>query len=358
LAQAREFGWRVFNVWFTRGNIPPGWKIVGAAIEFPFDHPEAAWARKLTCPVVRIGRLPNQFDDRLPAVIADYATAGRLAAEHFAERNFRHIALIGSQGMEAATVAWEAFRRRAEELGCDCRRLSLSSGGQAQTVDQRLEMHARELSQFLEQVPKPIGLFTVLISWAGRLIVMTQAAGLAVPEDVAVLCCGNAATLCETAGVPISAVDMGVERQGREAARLLRRLINGAKAPKTPIIVPPVGVVERHSTNVLIVPDPAVARTLRLIWDHLAQEISVNDIARQVGVSRRSLEGAFRRCVGRSITAERHRKRLERCAELLRGTPWPIESIATATGFSSCSYMYRSFRKKFGVTPAEFREQS
>lgn len=357
LVQAREFGWRVVNIEFSQGRIPPGFNIVGAAVRFPFDHPDASWTRNLTCPVVRIGRLANPFDDRLPAVIADYATAGRLAVEHFADRNFRHVALIGSKGMDAAAVAWDAFRRRAEELGCESRLLSFSKPEGARNVEQRLDMQARELDQFLKQISKPIGLFAVNTAWGGRLIGMLQTVGLAVPEEVAVLCCGNDVAFCETAPVPMSAVDLGPEQQGREAARLLRRLINGARAPRSPIIVPPVGVVERHSTSVLIVPNPAVSRALRLIWDNLDREISVNDIARQVGVSRRSLERAFHRYLGRSLAAERQRKRLERCAELLRGTTWPIASIATAAGFTTLSYLYRSFRQKFGVSPAEFREQ-
>lgn len=357
LDQARRFGWRVVNIELTRKKVPPGCNVVGAIVWFPFDNPNSAWARELTCPMVRIGRLANPFDDRLPAVIGDYAAAGRLAAEHFAERNFRHVAMVGSMDMVVTDVAWDTFRSRAQELGCDCRLLSLSANAAYKGFEQKHEVLFAEMSQFLQKVPKPIGLFCVSEVIGGRIIIITQSEGLAVPEDVAVLCCGNDSLLCSTTAVPMSQIDMGGERQSREAVRLLRRLVQGKEAPAAPIVMPPAGVVERHSTNVFVVADPAVSRALRLIWDHLEEDVSVNDIARQVGVSRRSLERSFRSCIGRSMTAERQRKRLERCADLLRATAWPIESVAASVGFTSHSYLYRSFRKKFGVTPAEFRKQ-
>ena len=358
LAQAREFGWRVVNIELTRWRIPQRCNVVGSIVRLPFDHSGNSWARELTCPVVRIGRLPNPFDDRLPAVIPDFETAGRLAAEHLAERNFKHVAMIGSKEMAITDVLWGTFRSRALELGCDCSILSLPAVWLADGFDKKYEILSGEVSQFLQKASKPIGLFCVSEVIGGRVIIMSQSEGLAVPEDVAVLSCGNDGMFCETTAVPMSAIDLDGERQGREAVRLLRRLVDGNKPPSAPVIIPPAGVVERSSTSIFIVPDPAVSSALRLIWDRLDQDSSVNDIARQVGVSRRSLERSFKRCIGRSITAERQRKRLERCAELLRRTTWPIESVAAAAGFTSRSYLYRSFRRKFGVTPSEFREKS
>jgi LacI family transcriptional regulator len=358
LEQAREFGWRVVGVDLLMENFHLVRNIVGAIVGYPLDHPASSWARDLHCPMVRNGRLANPFDDRLPAVIGDYAAAGRLAAEHLAERNFRYVAMVGSKDMLVTDVMGDAFRCRAGQLGCDCRILVLPKHEECNSSAQKRELHMLEMRRYFQEVPKPIGLFCVSYVIGGRAIVMAQQEGLAVPEDVAVLSCGNDPIICNVTSVPMSAVEMDGNLQGREAVCLLRRLINGGKAPRTPIVVPPVGVVERHSTNVFIVPDPAVSLALRLIWDHLDQEISVNDIARQVGVSRRSLERSFHRCTGRSMTAERQRKRLERCAELLRTTNWPIESIAASVGFTSASYLYRSFRKKFGRTPAAFRERS
>ncbi|MBT3296050.1 MAG: hypothetical protein HN919_05185 [Verrucomicrobia bacterium] len=58
-------------------------------------------------------------------------------------------------------------------------------------------------------------------------------------------------------------------------------------------MIPPRGVVARRSTDVLAVADPAVARAMRFMWDHLDQNLSVEDVAMQASVSRRKLERIF-----------------------------------------------------------------
>lgn len=360
LEQARRLGWRLLDLNLTRDDIPRAYNVVGAIGGLPIDHPNMQRLRDLECPVVRIGRLPHPLDHRVPAVIYDYAETGRLAAEHLAERNFEHLCFVAIKGAVFAETIWAAFRRRAEELGCTPHVMRIRSDNviYGDELTARYRRRSRELRDWLEKLPKPVGLATASDNFAAKIVVMVQSSGLTVPEEVGVLGAGNGTAIYETASVPLSSVDIGRQLRAREAICLLDRLVKGEKPPASAVVIPPVGVVERQSTNVLAVPDPVAARAIRYIWDHLDLQVPVSDIAAQVGVSRRSLERAFQKSLGRTVNAERLRKRLERCTELLRGTQWTIEKVAATAGFPSPSYMHRAFRKEFGVSPGRFRKEA
>jgi LacI family transcriptional regulator len=353
LAAAHEYGWRLQHLSFFDGFLPPDLEVHGVIDEHLAGESEVEHLREDGCPVVRLGKLPNPHDHLLPAVLPDYAAAGRLAAMHLAERGFRELGYVGYQFNEVAETIGVAFNERAEELGCTCHFLEL--GGEKERDRSRQELRRERLREWFTSRPKPFAVFTYSDHTAGQLCAACLSTGLSIPEDVAILGYGNVVHHCETAPVEISSVDANQEAFGREAARLLKRLMDGEPAPVDPIMVPPKAIAQRHSTDVLAVPNPVVARALRYIWDHFELSLSVIDIAREVGVSRSALDRAFRRYLGRTVNAELRRKRLERCMELLRSTDMPIADIAAVTGFPNHSYLYRTFQSAFGMTPRQFR---
>lgn len=352
----RERGWRLIDMAVTKGVVPRGCSPIGAIIGLPVDHPAMSWLQKLDCQVVRIGKLTHPLDHQVPAVISDYAGAANLAAEHFSERNFRHLAYIGHKPWFDLRLIYDSFKSRAEELGCTCDLFRMTSKtGEDKPV--RYERLAEEVEKWLVKLPKPIGLFTYTDTMAAWVETICDSATLTVPEDVAILGLGNSVITCETSPIELSSVDFARKAQGREAVRLLQCLVEGKAVPDEAIVIQPVGVIERQSTHVLAVSDPVVAKAIRYIWDNLELQVSVDHIASHVGISRRSLERAFRKTLGRSVNGERLRKRLERCTELLHGTGMTVEEIASATGFLSRSYMHRAFRKKYQLSPGEYRKK-
>ena len=173
-------------------------------------------------------------------------------------------------------------------------------------------------------------------------------------KTVAVLGYGNWVQ-CEVAPVRLSSVDPGLDKRVKVAMRLLRRLMKGERGPKEPIMVPPAGIVERRSTSILAVADPTVRRALRFMWDHFEQDLSVEDVAHELGVNRRKLERAFQRELGRTVRDELRRKRLEAVCKLLRSTNDPIADIAPRVGYRSTQYLHRAFRAAYGMTPRTYR---
>lgn len=356
VAEAKARGWQFVNLLYTSNVLPPEGGFDGAIVRELPRSPLARKLRKLGCPAVRIGSRPNPDDDRLPAVFPDLDVAGELAAEHFAERRFEYVGYIGHTPWRNCKPLYDAFRRRSEELGLAVDLLKLPPQEPQNSRQRRYAQRERQIRGWLNALPRPIGILAYNQILAGRLCYLCQAGGLAVPEEVSILANGDFSVLCETAPIPLSAIDKNMEQVAREAVELLASLMEGQRKPPARTAVPPRGVIERRSTSVLAVSDPGVARAIRFIWDHLDRSISVDDIARAAGVSRTRLERGFRRCLNRGINAELQRKRLEHFTELLQRTDQTIAEVAAASGFHNRGYLHRLFRKTHGQTPRQYRQ--
>ena len=150
---------------------------------------------------------------------------------------------------------------------------------------------------------------------------------------------------------------MPSEQVGYEAAALVDRMIAGEPPPDRPILLPPVGVVARQSSDVLAILDPEVAAAVRMIRQSGPALIQVEDVLRAVGVSRRSLERRFRKIFDRGIFEEIQRVRMDRAASLLAGTDIPISVLAERAGFSSGVHPSLAFRRETGITPSAYRRR-
>ncbi len=353
---ARERSWRLLDLKHFGDRLQPGFRVSGALLEQLPDDPRVRLLRRLRCPLVRIGRFADPGDDVVPAVIEDYALAGRMAAEHFSERNFRHVGFVGYDPLSDYEPLFLGLRARAEALGLKCHLLTyrqLPASGWSSSRRQRFRQ--REFSEWILQVPKPIGLLGFSNNMAARMCMLSVEAGLEVPAEVAVLGHGDDIETGECAPLPLSTIVPGSARQGEVAMELLAELMAGNPPPGATVFVAPGGIVARESTDVLATTNPAVRQALRLLWGRYDEDLSVDEIADAVGVRRRSLERCFRQELGRGVAAELNRWRLERCAELLRETPLTVTEIAPRVGFHSKEYLHAAFRRAYGMTPRTYR---
>jgi AraC-like DNA-binding protein len=102
--------------------------------------------------------------------------------------------------------------------------------------------------------------------------------------------------------------------------------------------------------------DPLVSKSLRVIWNNSHQRVSVDMIAKHVGVTRRTLERHFKKSLGRTLLQELVACRIQRAKRLLCETHVPIKYVAYAAGFSSLSNLCKVFRREVGITPGDYRE--
>ncbi|XVQ14112.1 helix-turn-helix domain-containing protein [Spirillospora sp. CA-255316] len=103
---------------------------------------------------------------------------------------------------------------------------------------------------------------------------------------------------------------------------------------------------------------PAVAKARRLIETHLADGLTVGDLAAAVHLSPSHLTELFRAGTGETPGRYRTRLRVERARLLLGETDVPITTLAADLGYSSSQHFATAFRRETGTTPSHYRRQA
>src|SRR5260370_25877578 len=101
----------------------------------------------------------------------------------------------------------------------------------------------------------------------------------------------------------------------------------------------------------------AIEKALWFIESQFASEITREDLAKAVGVSRFHITRAFGTATGRSIMRYVRGRRLTEAAKALSNGAPDILSVALDAGYGSHEAFTRAFRDEFGVTPETIRAQ-
>jgi transcriptional regulator GlxA family with amidase domain len=101
--------------------------------------------------------------------------------------------------------------------------------------------------------------------------------------------------------------------------------------------------------------DPFVSRALSLLHGRMAQEWTVDDLGREVGLSRSALADRFTRLIGEPPIRYLARWRIQVAAHQLRNSDTPLARIAEQVGYESEAAFNRAFKRNFGVPPATWR---
>jgi LacI family transcriptional regulator len=141
------------------------------------------------------------------------------------------------------------------------------------------------------------------------------------------------------------------------AAALLDRLIVGEPPPPEPLLIPPLELSVRHSSDVLALDDPDLLAAVRFIHENSHQHISVEDVLKEVPIGRRLLERKFRSILGRSPLHEIRRARVDRAKRMLSLTDATLRQVAERSGFETIYHLCRTFRKETGQTAMQYRRQ-
>jgi AraC family transcriptional regulator, alkane utilization regulator len=103
--------------------------------------------------------------------------------------------------------------------------------------------------------------------------------------------------------------------------------------------------------------DPFVSRALSLLHGRVAQDWTVDDLGREVGLSRSALADRFTRVIGEPPMRYLARWRIQVAAHQLRNSDTPLARVAEQVGYDSEGAFNRAFKRSFGVPPATWRRQ-
>jgi LacI family transcriptional regulator len=289
-------------------------------------------------------------------VVTDSAAIGSLAAEHLLNAGFRVFGYCGLAHSGIERTPWsqqrgESFSRRLRAAGYETHFYRPTpAGSQLPGTSER-----QRIAHWLASLPTPAGVMACNDDRGQQVIEACRLARLKVPDQVAVIGADNDELVCGFSDPPMSSVAVNFERAGYESAQLLDQMMRGCRVRGFKILVRATNVVARRSTDIVAVDDPSVANALRFIRDHARGLISVPDIARAAGLSRRVLEKRFKRVLKRSALQEIRHARVAAISRMLVETNQTIAQIALTLGFTSEEHIARYFRREQHMTPLAYR---
>jgi LacI family transcriptional regulator len=317
---------------------------------------------QLGIPIIAVSTLQNMHN--LPFITADSEQLSRLAFDYLSKKNFRNFAFFGLTEARWSQDRMNFFSQYVTRAG---HKLHVYEGEQASItnemipfarlwIDSTMKKGQHQLVKWLRELPKPVAILSSCDILGCHLSSVAAEADLKIPDEVAILGVNNDHALCNLCDPPLSSITFNFKKAGLDAAQLMDRIISGKESLQGQWIrIQPLYVKSRGSTDNYAVNDPDVVKAMKYITVNCAEPLQVDDIARHVCVSKRSLQMKFQKTLGRSVHEEIIHAHFEVAKTLLLDTDLPIEKIAARSGFHYTTNLRRAFREMTGMLPNKYR---
>lgn len=103
---------------------------------------------------------------------------------------------------------------------------------------------------------------------------------------------------------------------------------------------------------------PAIQKAVRYINENYYEPLSLESVARHVGLNPAYFSAAFKRQMSKGFLAYLTEYRIAQAKLLLKNSSMSIIDISVAVGFENQSYFSKKFKSVTGMTPRQYRKQS
>jgi LacI family transcriptional regulator len=289
-----------------------------------------------------------------PRVATDSKAVSRLAGEHLRERGFKRFGYCGDARYHWAEMRRHYFSEYLRNAGFACDVFPQESPARGVSWEREIG----KLSKWIRRLPKPAGILACYDVRGQQVLEGCRRLGVLVPDEVAVIGVHNDELLCDLCDPPLSSVIPNARRAGYEAAAMLARMMNGKRPSPQVVLLEPVGIATRQSTDVVALSDKQICQAVRFIREHACEGITVDDILRAVPMSRTVFERRFKQAL--NCTPHEHilRLRIAHVKSLLATSDLTLSMIAQRVGFEYAEYLSFAFKRATGMAPGAFRAQS
>lgn len=338
----------------------PPWtgQVDGMLLSVGFTHAPAdslQWYFRGAVPVVSVAA--DVLDPRLPVVFTDPVSIAGLAVDHLRKCGCRRLIHVGFQHSIGSHRRAAALRAAAADAGLPVAEYDLLTRLTDDTQQTAVPAEQRVLSRLLKEPPQPVGVLALNDTTARYVWELCLTLGMEVPRDVAILGVDDSPVAFGRQPT-LSSIRYPGEAVGYQAMELLTKLIAGGRRPRKPVLVPATHLSVRQSTGGDEAAIDEVATVLELIHRQSSRKLKIGDLVEAVAMSRRSLELAFQKRLGRSPAVEIQRLRLAQAKELLSRTAFPIQRVAELLDFAEPASFNKFFRIHTGMTPTSYRRKS
>ena len=293
----------------------------------------------------RFGEIPN--------ITGAYRETGKLGAEYFLKKGFTNFAFYGFRDIVWSRERAEGFEERIKIAG---QKVHYFEHKKARSSELWFYKPS-SLSRWLKALPKPIALMSCDDNQGQHITEACRHVGIRIPEEVAVLGVDNDEMICDLSDPPLSSIALDTEKGGYESAKLLDKMIRNGIHNFYDIIVEPLQVITRQSTDIYATNDNHIASSLKYIHKNIDKNLNVEDVVKQVPLSRRALEKRFVEITGYPVYKYIFNLRIEKFTQKLIDTDMSVFEIALDMGLSDSKNIARQFRQVKGCNPSEYRNR-
>ncbi len=280
----------------------------------------------------------------------DYLNTGVMAARFFLSRGYKYFAFYGFNDTVWSRERLVGYQVEIEKHGYKLQILSVHD-------KEHKDGDPTVLSEWLKSLPKPIALFACDDFYALQVSEACNMSNIKIPDDIAILGVDNDELLCNISNPPLSSIALDVENGGYRAGELLNKLITKEIVEPFNIVVDPLFIVHRCSTDKYVVSNKYIHAVMEYIEQNYSDSLSVLDLVNIVPLSRRVLERLFKEETAMTLHQYIQNCRIEHFTHLLLSTDSSLSEIAIQVGFDDCKNLSRVFRKYKNVSPAEYRRK-
>lgn len=275
----------------------------------------------------------------VPSINIDQVNLGLQAAHHLHHSGARNFAYFGSKNMYSNRLQFEGF---ASSRFIEC----------VVYISNLSDLYAK--CQRVSGAERPLGILCESDRHARLVIYQMKQMGWQCGQDYLVIGIGSDPTQSALAGTGISSFRLPTHLLGYGAAKALHRCIEAGNCPRYSQSLRAEFILDESSLP--IGPSGLAQRALSRLHAHVSNsEFTVTQFARELGLSRRSLEQTFKNEFGSSPYKTLGELRFEKAKQLLSQYRLPIREIARRCGCMEAAYFSSWFKKRAGYSPLKYR---
>lgn len=325
-------------------------------------HADAVWACGKNRPYVLLENVEPKLPPGPGATInLDNVKLGYTAAEKLhtlGYRNFGYLGIVHGHNLAVTDMQMmsrysrirnAAFERKVAEFCCPFRCLM--------PKHDKYQYDEAEIAAWLKSLKKPCGILAFSDEDAQYAISICRELRISVPKQIGIIGIDNEEFICDNTVPALTSIEPDYEGAGYRAGELLNEFLSGdcthAGAREHYGVAT---VVNRMSAQSISATANRVARVLEVIRTDPAAAPSPAVLARQMNLSLRMLELAFKEILGHSITSEILSQRLALAKRLIKTSRLDIGEIALKCGFQNYAAFRASFKRRTGMSLSEWKD--
>lgn len=324
------------------------WNPDGCIVHCALDDKAFNAADFAGVPTVWLDRDPATLPPGALCVMQDARSVGTIAAKELLRYDLASYAFID----RSDAPFWSKGRREAFKEAVE-----LNRSPYFEFCEKGASSWTKRLSGFIRSLSRPAGLFCANDTVAADVISVASRAGIAIPEELLVVGVDDVEAYCEALSPTLTSVRPSFAEEGRGAADLLaKRLAN----PRLKGIVKTFSAHEitlRQSTRRISAKGGNIGLALEMIRRRASEGVSVGEVVKLMGCSRRSAEIRFKQYLHSSILDEIHSARIELAKKLISDGGAHIGGLHLRCGFDSPATFRRVFKSVTGLSPQAFLQK-